>query len=453
MSHAPSILPAMGLADITSEAVLNAIAEYDEAGRDVFLARHGFGRARAYFLVHDGRRYDSKAIIGVAHRYAVGHVLGYDQFTGGEQSVARRLEGLGFTVDRRGAETTSGERKTLVLIAPSYGNPASRARFADTLAQTVSFLDPPLKAALRDDELDALLKVHPDGVARFWGALAKHDSKMDRLATGDHILFTGDNQVQAIGRLGCKLRNQALADLLWKPDSKTGGWSNVYSVVDFHLVDDLGYSEIQVLAGYKPRDVFQETRVPSAERAAALIAGLGLDASDTELQDEDAAAEEAVIAALGIGSAIFGAEGHHTDSTEYERKAGKVTLKRAEALLVARYRQTLPATQGHRLKLAVGWSDLYSVEDADLIEAKRSAAHRYVRDALGQLLDYAAHASHPVERLTALFPERPAAGDVRLLHMYGIDCLYWTPGDVFHRLAAPQQARDRIRAAWASASL
>ncbi|GIG89252.1 hypothetical protein [Plantactinospora endophytica] len=441
----------MGLSDITHSSVLAAVAEYDEAGRDVFLTRHGFGRATVYFLIHGGKRYDSKAILGVAHRYAVGYPLRSDDFTGGEQAVARRLRRLGFNVEgRTSTAPRPSSRQTLVLIAPSYGNPASRARFSDTLAQPVSFLAPPLKATLRDEELDALLKLHPDGSARFWGALARHDSKMDRLATGDHILFTGDNQVQAIGKLGCKLRNQALADLLWQPDPKTGGWSNVYSVVDFRLVHDLGYSEIQVLAGYKPRDVFQETRVPSPEQAAALIAGLGLDGADSGHDDEDALAEETLVAALNDGSVIFDAEGNHTDTTEYERKAGKVILRRAEARLVARYRQTLPDSQAHRLKLDVGWSDLYIIEDADLIEAKRSAAHRYVRDALGQLLDYAAHASHPVNRLTAMFPERPADRDIRLLHMYGIDCLHWAGGDIFHRLEAPQSARERVREAWSA---
>ncbi|MEU5725049.1 hypothetical protein ABZ783_24960 [Micromonospora sp. NPDC047738] len=231
-------------------------------------------------------------------------------FTGGEQAVARGMRRLGFIVEGNTSTTpTMGGRQTLVLIAPSYGNPASRARFSDTLSQPVSFLAPPLKAALHDDELDALLKLHPDGSARFWGALAKHDSKMDRLAAGDHILFTGDNQVQAIGKVGCKLRNQTLADLLWKPDPKTGGWSNVYSVLDFHPVDDLSYSDIQVLAGYKPRDVFQETRVPSSEQAAALIVGLGLGGGDSEHHHaEDALAEEALIAALNNESAIFGAD-------------------------------------------------------------------------------------------------------------------------------------------------
>jgi 5-methylcytosine-specific restriction protein A len=52
----------MSLADLTSlDAVLAAIAEYDTLGQDRFLARYGFDLARRYWLVHNGRRYDSNA--------------------------------------------------------------------------------------------------------------------------------------------------------------------------------------------------------------------------------------------------------------------------------------------------------------------------------------------------------------------------------------------------------
>jgi 5-methylcytosine-specific restriction protein A len=34
-----------------------------------------FGKARGYFLVHNGQAYDSKAIAGVAHQYLPGRWL------------------------------------------------------------------------------------------------------------------------------------------------------------------------------------------------------------------------------------------------------------------------------------------------------------------------------------------------------------------------------------------
>ena len=58
----------MALLDLTShDAVLRAVAEFDALGRDAFLAKYGFRRARGYFLLRDGRSYDSKAIAGAAH--------------------------------------------------------------------------------------------------------------------------------------------------------------------------------------------------------------------------------------------------------------------------------------------------------------------------------------------------------------------------------------------------
>ena len=62
----------MALADITREAVLAALAEHDELGQDQFLAKYGFDRARLYVLVHDGKPYDSKAIVGAAHGFLPG---------------------------------------------------------------------------------------------------------------------------------------------------------------------------------------------------------------------------------------------------------------------------------------------------------------------------------------------------------------------------------------------
>jgi hypothetical protein len=60
----------MSLGDISSrEAVLRAIHEYDRMGRDAFLEHYKFKRARAYFLLHEDRYYDSKAILGVAHGF------------------------------------------------------------------------------------------------------------------------------------------------------------------------------------------------------------------------------------------------------------------------------------------------------------------------------------------------------------------------------------------------
>ncbi|MFC0429474.1 HNH endonuclease [Kutzneria buriramensis] len=99
----------MSLADITRDDVLRAIAEYDDIERSAFLRRYGFRGARSYFLVHNGRSYDSKAIVGVAHGYATGRFLRASDFSGGRRTVAATLERLQFKIDADVADDEPGE--------------------------------------------------------------------------------------------------------------------------------------------------------------------------------------------------------------------------------------------------------------------------------------------------------------------------------------------------------
>jgi hypothetical protein len=78
--------------------VRQAAAEYDELGQEEFLARYGFGRARAYLLIIDGKDYDSKAILGAAYGHATGAPLGPHDFSGGVHGAARALRNLGFEI-------------------------------------------------------------------------------------------------------------------------------------------------------------------------------------------------------------------------------------------------------------------------------------------------------------------------------------------------------------------
>ena len=91
----------MGLADITADSVFKAIAKFDELGRKAFLEHYGFKPARGYFLLFEGRRYDSKAICGVAHGYARPDLapLHSKEFSGGRDTVQAQLEKLGFQVE------------------------------------------------------------------------------------------------------------------------------------------------------------------------------------------------------------------------------------------------------------------------------------------------------------------------------------------------------------------
>ena len=91
----------MALIDLTSTgAVMSAIQEFDLIGREPFLEKYGFHKARSYFLVHEGRAYDSKAIVGAAYGYQYPNTgpLNASEFSGGDATVRSKLEELGFSV-------------------------------------------------------------------------------------------------------------------------------------------------------------------------------------------------------------------------------------------------------------------------------------------------------------------------------------------------------------------
>jgi hypothetical protein len=91
----------MTLTHLTHDAVLAAVDEHDHLGREAFLQKYGFGPARQYSLIVDGRSYDSKAISGAAHGFARPDLgpLRPRGFSGGEATVKRTVERLGFVVE------------------------------------------------------------------------------------------------------------------------------------------------------------------------------------------------------------------------------------------------------------------------------------------------------------------------------------------------------------------
>jgi hypothetical protein len=105
--------------------VLRAIEEYDRLGQVQFLAEHGFGRATAYLLIHNGRSYDSKAILGVAYGFATGVPLASREFSGGVHGAAGVLRKLGFEIrDTRGRAGS--------VTAPDPNRPAAAGSEAPT---------------------------------------------------------------------------------------------------------------------------------------------------------------------------------------------------------------------------------------------------------------------------------------------------------------------------------
>jgi hypothetical protein len=79
---------------LTREHVLQALADLDVG------SEHPFGAPTGYELIHEGRRYPPKAVIGLAFRHLTGRLLEPEEFSGGEAPGQANfvLKELGFTV-------------------------------------------------------------------------------------------------------------------------------------------------------------------------------------------------------------------------------------------------------------------------------------------------------------------------------------------------------------------
>ena len=94
----------MGPYDIKDrQAVLDAIDECELLGEEEFLKKYGFRRAQSYWLVREGKRYSSKAILGAAHGYVSSDTapLSAGEFYGGKP-VKKVLEDLNFKIESEG---------------------------------------------------------------------------------------------------------------------------------------------------------------------------------------------------------------------------------------------------------------------------------------------------------------------------------------------------------------
>jgi hypothetical protein len=433
----------VGIADVTRDNVLQTLAEYDDLGREAFLAKYGFKPARSYLILHNGRRYDSKAIVGAAHRHAKGDALGSADFSGGASTVVPVLTRLGFRVEgpTAGEEAAGSGSSARLLVSPSFGSPESRQHWKDTLDQPVKFTEFRYADRLTEGQRDRLEELHPEGQARFWGATAVHDGKMADVSTGDVVLFTGKNRVLAIGEIGAIFQNSSFADMMWPPKQSGQSWHTVYSLRQF-VPTEIPYSTLSALLGYKSNFMYPGQLVLSGERARAGIDGL-LITTTTALEEAGAATSPAWFRELPV-------EQQHIRSGTIERPAQQMLFNRDESALVIEFCGTLTNTTANRFSSVAGICDIYlsGPGGRELIEAKSRVGRSYVREALAQLLDYARYVRGGLGRLSALFPQPLEPKERDLLHHYGIDIIHRVAPGVFERLPAPDEARERMRNLW-----
>lgn len=332
-----------------------------------------------------------------------------------------------------------------VIIQPSYGQRAAQAHWRDTLDQEVDFARLPAWPGLLDEQRDQLTRLHPTGCARFWGAQAGQDHRFDAASTGDVVLFTGQKLIRAIGEMGAIFRDSAFADDLWTPDPANGSWQNVYSLLTFQPTA-IPYRELQDLLGTSPKDMFMGLRVVPDDLTDAVLDGLGIiteTAQRSELAELTSTWKNAV--KEPGQDQLVPPEAFNTATTSWPQQAREVLARRIESALVKTWEASLPTDVSvSRIRCQGLVTDSYVSQGAshDLVEAKAGAGHHYVRNALGQLLDYSNASTSPITTLTALFPERPSNRDLALLHRYGIDCVYRLSDGTFERLPADASRRQ-----------
>jgi 5-methylcytosine-specific restriction protein A len=173
------------LADVTREGVLAAVAEFDRLGRDAFLRRTGFHRSREYYLQYDGRLYDSKPIVGYAHGVSTGIPLVAADFSGGDKTVAHRLEVLGFEIrDLPYADWTRDE--IILACALVEANGWKQLGVSDPGVRALSeLLQSPANHPLEARHPDFR---NPDGVARkTQNIVTVHPAYRGAPSNGNHL--------------------------------------------------------------------------------------------------------------------------------------------------------------------------------------------------------------------------------------------------------------------------
>lgn len=227
----------MGLGEVTRAGVLAAVHECRGSGRGAFRRQHGFGQATAYELVVDGDRYDSKAIVGVAHLYSTGKLLSAGDFNEGVNTVARRLRDLGFNV-RAGttAVPSDGERKAapqMVLQPRGGARERGPQNFAKSVRQGIPLGD---VAHVLGDRAEALNSLYPDGVARLWGATPSAERNNEKVRAlrgrrvGDDVFFYTENHFFARATILDLFDSPLLAKEIWGTKQDGSTWEHIMAL-------------------------------------------------------------------------------------------------------------------------------------------------------------------------------------------------------------------------------
>lgn len=127
---------------VTSQHVLDAIAEHDERGAEAFLATHGFPPSSDAVIVHEGSRYDARAILGVAHRFATGRLATPEEFRSSLDQALAVLRSRGFEVTGPTATRRAKAPRSTRTPAPAAPRKAALVERPDVVCPTCAMALP-----------------------------------------------------------------------------------------------------------------------------------------------------------------------------------------------------------------------------------------------------------------------------------------------------------------------
>jgi hypothetical protein len=360
----------MTLSSLTRDGVLRAVSEFDNLGRSDFLLKYGFKKARTYFLALDEKLYDSKAIVGCA----LG--LSAEQFSGGDDTVAKRLEELQFEVRR--FPNLDWIREEIVLACAivaenNWKQPSAHERDWRIIE---------LSELLQTDHFHPLDQHGPD-----FRSPASVGRKTADIATS-HPAYKGTRT------RGNRLDGIILREFIAHPAEMHREAARIRAAI----------------LGREPSAATAQNRLQSRE-ASPVVFDVPVEAHRT---------------------ATFRSTNRSNDVVAVRREAELV--KRYQKW----NRDAGGSMSGKDILLPGRTSplrvDLYDLSTDELIEAKGSIDRDHIRLALGQVLDYARYVEP--KRRAVLVPSYPGDDLVDLLLAHGVSCIYETPAGTFLRADA-----------------
>lgn len=419
----------MALADLTdSAAVIRALLEHDRLGRDNFLKRYGFKPARTYFVLHRGKAYTSKAIAAAAHGFQHGRPLRSDEFSGGDATVAARLEQLGFTMLRADQDWLyqPGDVALRSDIHGTYGGATRGGIEPSGSTPNVIIYTDPEQGAKNGYDYDGWDGNDPNvfyytGEGRLGDQTFREGNKavLNHESDGRALrLFETLQEPAQVGGKRQRYVGQFYVDpsapyrIAPAPDAE----GNRRNVIVFRLVR-AGRSPASVRPAPPARGALAEPEpLPTAAEPRPAPQSTG---EPRAVRDHSGGAEVTVVPS------------EQSNVVEFELSPSTGTVaRRDEAKLVGLFENWLrqQAHDPQRLRIKVPGerhelvTDTYDTTTRVLYEAKSRSDRATVRLAIGQLLDYLRFA--PDASGSILLPDEPTPDVKRLIQSVGFGLVY-----------------------------